>query len=143
GGQTISGSAVTLSGSIIDLNAALASLVYRGSLDYSGADVLHIHVSDGILDSFADVNITVLSAQEQATRLQGQIDALRGNVLTNGQANSFDVKLDLNDNAGDIGRVNAFLNQVQACRNAGIFTEALAEALAGAGNNLLLSLTRR
>ena len=53
-GLTVTGDgsgAVTLAGSIADLNTALASLVYRGSLNYSGGDTLSLTASDGSLST--------------------------------------------------------------------------------------------
>src|SRR5262249_1296506 len=64
-GLTVTGNGtgkVTLSGSIADLNTALASLVYRGSLNYSGSDTLNIGVSDGSLSTSGSVAISVKSA---------------------------------------------------------------------------------
>ncbi len=37
---------MTFSGSVADLNAALATLVYQGQLDFHGTDTLSVHVSD-------------------------------------------------------------------------------------------------
>jgi hypothetical protein len=51
--------------------------------------------------------------------------------------------LNLKGNRGDVGRVQAFLNAVQAFLNTGILTQAQADALPGAGNILLLSVTQR
>lgn len=44
--------AVTLIGSTANLNAALANLVYRRVLNYSGGDTLCLTVSDGSLQEF-------------------------------------------------------------------------------------------
>jgi hypothetical protein len=43
-------------------------------------------------------------------------------VLNRGQANSLIVKLNLKGNHGDIGKVQAFLNEVAAYVQAGILT---------------------
>jgi hypothetical protein len=64
-------------------------------------------------------------------------------VLNGGQANSLDVKLLLQGNDGDAGRVQVFLNQVQAFLDAGILNQDQADALSGSGRILLLSVTRR
>ena len=64
-------------------------------------------------------------------------------VLNRGQANSLIVKLNLKGNHGDIGKVQAFLDEVADFLNAGILTQAQADALLGPGNILLLSVTRR
>jgi hypothetical protein len=53
------------------------------------------------------------------------------------------VKLDLKDNRGDIGRVQAFLNEVAALLNAGILSRVEADALLTPGNILLTGLKRR
>jgi hypothetical protein len=92
-GLTVSGNgtaSVSLSSSIADLNAALASLAYRGVLNFSGADVLTIGVSDGSLSSSGSVAIK--SAAEQAADLKAQVAVLRDTgVLNQGQAQQFPV----------------------------------------------------
>lgn len=135
---------VSLSGSITDLNAALATLVYRASLNFSGADALNITASDGSLSTSGSVAITVKSAAQQAADLQARVNALRdAGVLNRGQANSLTVKLNLHDNNGDAGKVRSFLNHVEAFLNAGILTQEQADDLLSWGNILLLSVTRR
>ena len=146
-GLTVTGNgsgAVSLSGSVADLNAALATLVYRGSLNYSGPDTLNVTASDGSLGSSGSVAINVQSAAQQAANLQAQVNALlNAGVLNHGQANSLNVKLNLMGNAGDIGKVQSFLNEVAAYLNAGILTQAQADALTAAGKILLTSVSRR
>ena len=138
------GDSVTLAGSLADLNAALAGLVYRGGLNYSGGDTLAITASDGSLISSNSVVLTVQSADQQAADLQAQVNALLDSgVMNQGRADSLNVKLDLKDNAGDIGKVQSFLNEVAAYLNAGILTQAQADALTAAGKILLTSLTRQ
>jgi hypothetical protein len=135
---------VSLSGSIAKLNAALAGLVYRGALNYNGADTMNITASDGTQSASGSVTITVKSAAQQAADLQAQVTALKNaGALNAGQANALIVKLDLKGNNGDVGKVQSFLNQVAALRLAGILTQAQADALTAAGNVLLLSVTRR
>jgi autotransporter-associated beta strand protein len=137
-------SSVTLSGGIADLNAALDGLLYRPDHNYSGADVLAVTASDGLETTSARVAIRVRSLTEQAADLRAQVNALLdAGVLNRGQANSLVVKLDLRDNDGDIGRVQAFLNEVGALLNAGILSRAQADLLLGAGNVLLTGLRRR
>jgi hypothetical protein len=147
-GLTVTGNGtarVTLSGGIAELNAALASLVYRGGLNYSGPDTLTVTVSDdGGLSASKAVAITVKSAAEQAADLQAQVAALRdAGVLNGGQANALIVKLNLKGNAGDIGKVQSFLDQVRDFLRAGILTQERADSLLVPGNILLLSVTRR
>jgi hypothetical protein len=90
------------------------------------------------------VEIRAATAAEQAADLQAQVNGLRAaGVLNQGQANALNVKLNLKGNHGDAGKVQAFLNQVQAFFDAGILTQAQADALLGPGNVLLLSVTRR
>jgi hypothetical protein len=147
-GLTVTGNGsglVSLSGSVAAINAALATLVYRGSLNYGGPDTLNVTAYDGHLSATpAGVAITVISAAMQAAALQAQVSALQAaGVLNNGQANSLIVKLNLPGNNGDVGKVQAFLNEVQAYLSAGILTQAQADDLLGPGNILLLSVTRR
>jgi hypothetical protein len=136
---------VTLIGTTADLNAALASLVYRGSHNYSGGDTLSLTATDGGVSATpASVAITVESIAQEAADLQAQVGVLQAaGVLNQGQANSLIVKLNLRGNNGDVGKVQAFLNEVLADVNAGILTQAQADALLGPGNILLLGVTRR
>jgi hypothetical protein len=64
-------------------------------------------------------------------------------VLSQGQANSLIVKLNLKGNNGDAGKVQAFLDEVQADVTAGILTQGQVAPLPYYGNILLLSVTRR
>jgi hypothetical protein len=143
-GLSVSGNgsgSVILAGSIADLDAALASLVYVGAQNFGGDDTLNITASDGNLSTSASVAIHVQSRFEQATNLQAQVQALQdAGVLNQGQANSLIVKLHLHGNNGDHGKVQAFLNEVNALLQAGILTQAQADALLGPGRILLLSV---
>ena len=86
--------------------------------------------------------ITVKSWEQQAEDLSAQVDALiAAGVLNQGQGNA--LKLNLKDNNGDAGKVQAFLNQVKALLYEGILTQAQADALLGPGNILRLSVSRR
>jgi hypothetical protein len=134
---TVSGNGtgvVTLIGSTANLNPALASLVYRGSLNYSGADTLQITANDGSLSASPDsVAINVVSAAQQAADLQAQVSALQtAGVLNQGRANSLIVKLNLRGNSGDVGKVQAFLNEV-----AGYLSVPI-----GSGNGVAAAFTR-
>jgi hypothetical protein len=146
-GLTVSGNGsgtVTLSGSVANLNTALASVVYRGSLNYFGPDALSLTAGDGRLSTTGSVAITVRSAFAQAADLQARVTALgTAGVLNKGQANALIVKLNLKGNNGDIGKVQSFLAQVQDFLSAGILTQAQADALLGPGNLLLLGVKRR
>jgi CSLREA domain-containing protein len=144
GGQTVTGAVVSLSGSIADLNAALATLSYRGGLNYSGDDLLNITVGDDSLSTSGRVAIHVKSAAEQAADLQGKVDALYATgVLNKGQDTSLDAKLRIQDNLGDAGKVQAFLNQVAALFQAGILNQDQADGLSGPGRILLQSVSIR
>jgi predicted outer membrane repeat protein len=132
---------VTLSGSLADVNAALAGLVYQGSPNYSGSDTLSITADDGFLSTQASVALTVKSAAQQAADLQAQVDALyAAGVLNKGQDNALDVKLRLQGNDGDAGRVQSFLNQVEALLQAEVLSQAQADALLAPGRILLASV---
>jgi len=146
-GLTVGGNGtavLTVSGTIASLNAALAGLSYRGALNFGGSDTLSITVSDGSLSAAANVAIHVQSAAEQAAALQAQVNALQvAGVLNQGQANSLNAKLRLKDSAGDIDRVQGFLEQVNDLLHDGILTQAQADALMQFGTILLTSVTRR
>ena len=105
---------MTLIGTTADLNAALASLVFRGSHNYSGGDTLSLTAIDGGLSATpASVAINVVSAAQQAADLQARVSALQtAGALNKGQANSLIVKLNVKGDNGDIGKVQAFLNEV-------------------------------
>jgi integrase len=70
-GLTVAGSGgfVTLAGSAADLNAALATLTYLPTHDYSGADALSVTVSDGSQSTGGSVAISVKSIAQQAADL--------------------------------------------------------------------------
>jgi hypothetical protein len=88
--------------------------------------------------------ISVTSAAQQAADLQAQVNALKAaGVLNKGQANALLVKLNLQGNAGDIDKVESFLDQVEDFQSAGILTKAQARALRGPGTILLLSVRKR
>jgi hypothetical protein len=67
---------VTLTGGTADLNAALATLVYRGVLNYSGADALSPTLGNGGFNWNVGVAITVISAAQQAADLEVLVNAL-------------------------------------------------------------------
>jgi hypothetical protein len=136
---------VTLTGTTANLNAALATLVYRGSHNYSGSDTLSLTATDsGVNATPGGVALTVESIGQEAANLQAQVTALQtAGVLNQGQANSLIGKLNLQGNNGDIGKVQAFLDEVAADLSAGILTQAQADALSYWGNILLLGVTRR
>jgi hypothetical protein len=144
-GLTVMGNgtgSVSLTGNTVDLNAALAALVYRGSLNFSAADTLTLTLGNGDFSWTANVAITVVSAAKQAIDLQGQVNALvAAGRLTAGQGEA--LNLNLRDNNGDAGKVQAFLNQLAAYIGGGILTQAEAGSLLGGGNILLLSVSRR
>jgi hypothetical protein len=144
-GLTVTGNgtgAVSLTGSTAALNAALATLSYRGGLNYSGPDALSLTLGIGDFSWNAGVAITVVSAAQQAADLTMRINTLvASGVLTGGQGEA--LNLNLRENNGDAGKVQAFLNQVSAFLGGGILTPAQADALRGPGNVLLLGVSRR
>jgi hypothetical protein len=146
-GRTVSGNgtgAVPRSGGSADLSAALAGLVYRGGLNYSGADTLGITASDGRLTTSQDVTITVTSAAQQAAALQAPVAALQAaGVLTKGQAHALAVQLHLTGHSGDAAEVEGFLDHVRKLVGEGVLTPEQADTLLGPGQTLLLSVTRR
>jgi hypothetical protein len=117
-------------GSTANPNAALATLVYRGGLNFSRADTLSLAAGVGSISTQASVAITVVSIAQQDAYLEAQVSALQAaGMLNQGLVNSLIVKLNLKGNNGDIGKVQAFLNEVAADLNAGILTQAQADAL--------------
>jgi len=62
GGATVSNNdtnAVTISGTLVQVNAALAALSYLGNINYSGTDTLTVATSDGFLSDTDTVAIIV------------------------------------------------------------------------------------
>ncbi|WP_058324359.1 S-layer family protein, partial [Sinorhizobium sp. GL28] len=62
GGATVSNNdtnAVTISGTLVQVNAALAALSYLGNINYSGTDTLTVATSDGFLSDTDTVAITI------------------------------------------------------------------------------------
>jgi hypothetical protein len=138
---------MTFRGTIAAINAALDGLRYAPAQGYIGADALTITTDDlgsGLGNPLTDtdvVAIRVKTVEEQAAELQARVNSLRdAGVLNRGQANSLNVKLNLQGNNGDVGRVQAFLHEVDALRRAGVLTQEQADSLSGPANDLLLGL---
>jgi hypothetical protein len=72
---TVSGNGtgtVNLSGSVADLNAALAILAYRGNPTFRGTDTLNVTASDGSRSTSGSVTLNVQSRSRATTDLQTQ-----------------------------------------------------------------------
>jgi CSLREA domain-containing protein len=137
-------STVTLSGSIVDLNAALANLVYRGNPNDSGADTLNITVSDGNQSTGGNVALTIKSAVQQAADIQAEVTGLQtAGVLSKVQARKLLQVLNVKGKQSDQGSVSKFLRQVAKLLAEGVLTQKQADALLGLGNTLLLGVSRR
>jgi hypothetical protein len=135
---------VAVAASQVIAAADLNKVVFVPARAVSGAVTFQYTASDGI--SFAPtpatITLQILSAAQQAAALQAQVDALlAAGVLNQGQANSLKVKLDLKGNNGDAGKVQSFLNEVAAYRNAAILTQSQADALTAAAAVLLVSVS--
>jgi hypothetical protein len=146
-GLSVSGNGranVALSGSSANLNAALASLSYRGSPNFSGTDTLRVAVSDGSLSAGGRVTITVRPAAQQAAELRARVRALQAaGVIGPGLGALLAATLALRGDATDAPRVKVFLFEVQMLRQLGILNAAQAAELLVPGGILLLSVTRR
>jgi hypothetical protein len=136
---------VTVIGTTAILNAAPATLVYRDIHNDSGGDTSSVTATDGGVSATpASVTLTVESIAQEAAALRAHVSALQSAAALNpGQANSLIVKLNLEGNNGDVGKVQAFRNEVSADLNAGILPQVHADALPALGNILPLGVTRR
>jgi hypothetical protein len=145
GGLTVTGNgtgSVSLTGSTADLNAAPATLTYRGVLNFSGVEPLSLTLSAGGFSSNASVAITVVSIAQQDTALVAQVKALQNvKVLTAKQATTELADLNLQGNSGDVGKLGSFLNDVRGLCNSRVLTQAQADALSGPANILLQGLS--
>jgi hypothetical protein len=122
----------------------VALKLINAGMDTRPVDALAVMASDGLDTTSVSLAIRVKSLAEEAADLRAQVNALRAaGVLNQGRANSLLVKLDLRDNNGDIGRMQAFLNEVGALIDGGVLSQAQADPLLGPGNVLLLGLRRR
>lgn len=123
---TISGSQLTLD-FLLNQNG-------QTEITVTATDAGGLQVSDTFL-------VTVLSPQQQAAAIQQQVNTLvTSGVVNKGQGNALFVKMNLKGNGGDIGRVQGFINQVNALLQAGILTEEQANLLLNAADSLLMSL---
>jgi Cadherin-like domain len=123
--------------------ADLDSLAFVPTRNFSGTVTFQFTASDGVLFAATPVTFTlhIRSAAQQAENLQAQVNSLLNTgVLNRGQANALIVKLNLKDKASDSGRIQAFLNQVTAYRNAGLLTQSQADELLAVGAILLVSV---
>ena len=143
-GLTVKGNgtgSVTAVGTTANLNAALASLGYRGSLNYSGSDTLGVTLTDSGITFNASVAITVVSIAQEDAALVAQVNALQeAGVLTATQANTLLADLALRGNHGDVGKIGSCINDVNGYVNSQVLTKAQANALLGSANILLLGL---
>ena len=80
----------------------------------------------------------VLSVQQQVQIIQQQVGSLPG--LNAGNKNSLLVKLELKDNHGDHGKVQAFIHEIKAFVKAHKISPADATTLVTEANELLVSL---
>jgi hypothetical protein len=145
GGTLKLGTAAVTAGQVIAA-ADLSLLTFVPNLNFSGTVTFQYTASDGVAfaATAATITLDIRSAAQQAAALQAQVAALRdAGVLNGGQANALTVKLNLKGNAGDIGKVQSFLDQVRDFLRAGLLTQDQADSLLGPGNTLLLSVTRR
>jgi hypothetical protein len=139
---TGTGNSITLTGNSGDLNTALATLKYLGNPDYSSppTDTLNISVSNGASVS-GSVTITVETPVQQAADLQATVRALQtAGVLNKGQVKPLIGNLYQQGNPSDIGRIQAFLDEVNALFAASILTPDEAARLLIPGNLLLQSV---
>ena len=88
----------------------------------------------------AALSQNVLTASQQANELIQEVGALVPVPLNAGQGNALMVKLALKGNNGDIGKVNAFIAQVNSFLSAGILTTDQANPLIQGADNLLVTL---
>jgi hypothetical protein len=133
---------VALVGTTANLNAALASLVYRGSLNYFGSDRLNVTLTINGISFSTGVAITVVSIAQQDANLTAQVNGLKtAGVLTGLQANILLADLNLQGNSGDVGKITSFFNDVKGYVNSHVLTQAQANGLLGPANILLQSLT--
>jgi hypothetical protein len=110
----------------------------------AGTDTLSITVSGGSLSTSGSVAITVKSAAEQAADLRARVESLRvAGVLNMGQANRLIKDLSVRGNAGDVGKVQQFLLDVDRQRFDRVLTQAQADELMAWGNILMLCVSRR
>jgi hypothetical protein len=143
-GLTVTGNgtgSLKLVGTTANLNAALASLVYRGNLNYFGNDTLSVTLTNNGISFNASVAINVMSITQQDANLKTQVQALQtAHVLTASQAGILLADLSLQGNSGDVGKISSFINDVNGYVNSHVLSKAQASALLGPANILLLGL---
>jgi hypothetical protein len=88
----------------------------------------------------ATVYINVLTAPQQASTLIQEVNALTPKFLNAGQDNALVVKLALKGNSGDIGKVDAFIAQVNSFLSTGVLTAVQADLLIQGADMLLVTL---
>jgi hypothetical protein len=144
-GLTVTGngtSALKLVGTTANLNAALATLVYRGSLNYFGSDALSVALANNGFTFSAGVTINVVSIAQQDASLKAQVQALlTAHALTASQATILLADLAFQGNNGDVGKITSFINEVNGYVNSHVLSKAQANApLLGPANILLQGL---
>jgi hypothetical protein len=142
-----------LSATQLDATVTPAGPAPAGALTYTpglgtvlapGMQTLMVTVAatDNYNAATATVTLSVLSAAQQADNLIALVDALvDAGDLNHGNGNALTSKLALKGNNGDTGKVNAFINQINAFVNTGRLTPAQAALLLNGADDLLLSLS--
>src|SRR5262249_11322 len=143
GGVVMFNGAAVVAGQTISA-ASLNLLTFVPNHNVSGQVTFQYNANDGseFAASPATITLNIRSADQQAADLDQMVQAMvRAGVLTSGQGEA--LSINLRDNHGDIGKVQAFLNQVKAFLQAGILNQAQADSLLDPGNILYLSVSRR
>ena len=138
----LNGTAVT-AGQVITASE-LHRLTFVPNLNFNGTVTFQYNATDGdqYANNSATITLDIRSANQQNETMSQLIQALvSSGALTSGQGEA--LTINLRDNNGDAGKVQAFLNQVAALLNGGILNQAQANALLGLGNNLLHSVSHR
>ena len=122
---------------------ASGNWTYTPNVDFNGTDSFTVSVTDddGNVETHV-ISITVLSPSEQADLLIGRINDLElAGTLNRGNSNSLRKSLRIKENNGDIGRIRAFIEKVEAFRNRGKLSDEVATQLLADAARLLTSLT--
>src|SRR5262249_39271129 len=120
---------------------ALASLVYQGSHDFSGAATFSLTLSAGGISPKSREALNPVSIAQQDANLNAQLTALlNAVVLRTRHANPVLAGLIPQANNGHVGKIGGFTNDVNGYLHSHVLTPAQATAVLRPANILLLGL---
>jgi hypothetical protein len=126
-------------GAPVALSASGVASITDSALSAGTHTITATYGGDGAHDgsTASALTQTVLSVEQQVQNIQQQVNALG---LNKGNENSLLVKLNVKGNQGDIGKIGAFIHELNALAQAHKISQTDADTLTAEADDLLTSL---